>query len=396
MECNNLVFPIPKSSYNEKSFPQQLMWIPKKDYSYKDILKYCENLKVLKKNYFHKEHKQINSNYLEPHKLDNNFAEKYVFKKNNNLLVQKIPSITFEFDNKFRSLEENKANENIEYIPCLFIKPSNKEKTNINKSKLNKKFNNTFLNKIIIYYHSNCEDIGECRKLCQEISNNLNINILIVEFPGYGIYKSKDGCSAEKLLNDADIILKFITEVSNIDESNIIIMGRCVGSGPAVYLATKYKILSLILISPFKSIKECVKTLFPNMGLGYILKGLIRERFNNIENISKIKSPILFIHGKKDNLIPYQHSVDLINKCNSPAKLVCPSQMTHNQFNFKEDIINHTKNFLKIFTTLNMESFKMSEKNESMDFDSLEIDEEIDISDFEINFSKILFKCPTI
>ena len=51
MECNNLVFPIPKSSYSEKSFPGQLMWIPKKDYSYKDILKYCENMKIIKKNY---------------------------------------------------------------------------------------------------------------------------------------------------------------------------------------------------------------------------------------------------------------------------------------------------------------------------------------------------------
>ena len=399
MECNNLVFPIPKSSYSEKSFPGQLMWIPKKDYSYKDILKYCENMKFIKKNFSAGEKK--NGNYLPPHKLENNIniTEKLIFKKNNNLLVQKIPSITFEFENKFNSsLEDNKINENIEYIPCIFLKPLDNGKTNLNKDKLNKKNNNNiFSNKILIYYHSNCEDIGECYKFCNEISNQLHINILIVEFPGYGIYKTKDGCSSEKLLKDADIIFKFITEVSNIEESNIILMGRCVGCGPVVYLATKHKILSLILISPFKSIKEFVKTLFPKIGLGYILKGLIKERFNNFENISKIKSPILFIHGKKDNLIPYQHSIDLINECKSPAKLICPSHMTHNEFNFKKDIIFHIKNFLNIFTTLNMESLKLQENYETsdnMDFNSNEIDEEIYIPDFEINFSKILFKCP--
>ena len=138
MECNNLVFPTPKSSYTEKSFPGQLMWIPKKDYSYKDILKYCENFRILKKSYCISEQK--NGNYLPPHKLENNLTEKLVFRKNKNLLVQKIPSITFEFENKFKSsLEDNKINENIEYIPCLFINPMDKGKTNLNKDKLNKK-----------------------------------------------------------------------------------------------------------------------------------------------------------------------------------------------------------------------------------------------------------------
>ena len=71
--------------------------------------------------------------------------------------------------------------------------------------------------------------------------------------------------------------------------------------------------------------------------------------------------------------------------------------MTHNEFNFKQDIIFHIKNFLNIITTLNMENIKLQENYETsdnMDFNSNEIDEEIYIPDFEINFSKILFKCP--
>ena len=45
-----------------------------------------------------------------------------------------------------------------------------------------------------------------------------------------------------------------------------------------------------------------------------------------------------------------------------------------------------------------MENIKTQQENyetiNNMDFNSYEIDEEIDTSDFEINFSKILFKCP--
>ena len=40
MDWNNLIFPIPKPSYSKMSFPNQIIWVPKKDYNYKDKLKY--------------------------------------------------------------------------------------------------------------------------------------------------------------------------------------------------------------------------------------------------------------------------------------------------------------------------------------------------------------------
>jgi hypothetical protein len=84
-----------------------------------------------------------------------------------------------------------------------------------------------------------------------------------------------------------------------------------------------------------------------------------------MENISKVTSPILFIHGKMDTLIPPSHSLDLINKCKSPAKLVSPNTMTHNTFDYVQDVIIHIKNFLKVFTNYsnNIISKKDDEKN---------------------------------
>ncbi len=32
---------------------------------------------------------------------------------------------------------------------------------------------------------------------------------------------------------------------------------------------------------------------------------LIADRFKNIDEIKNVKCPTMFIHGKKDNLIPY-------------------------------------------------------------------------------------------
>ena len=167
-----------------------------------------------------------------------------------------------------------------------------------------------------------------------------------------------------------------------INESNIILMGRCIGSGPATYLASTHSVLSLILLSPLKSIKEAIKTMFPKLNIGSVIQSIVKERFNNMENISKVISPILFIHGKMDTLIPPSHSLDLINKCKSPAKLVSPNNMTHNTFDYINDVIIHIKNFLKVFTNFSNNNNGKNDTDES-------------INEIKgISFPSFMFKCP--
>ena len=325
MDFNSLIFPIPTPTYTKNDYKGKLLWIPKKDFSYKDKIKYSNN-------YYY----QINDpGHIQPIQLKRKENPgKLILHSKSASMVQKVPSITFQIDNKFN---EDSTNQKIEYdyIPCLYIKP--------------KKPND----KIILYFHSNYEDAGNCFVFCNSMCQFLGINILIIEFPGYGIYKSKESVNADLIMKDADIIFSFINEVLGISESNIIIMGRSVGSGPATYLATKHNILSLILLSPFKSIKEAIKTMFPKLNFGSLLKTFVKERFNNYENISKVSCPILFIHGKDDNLIPSSHSIEMINQCKSPAKLVSPQKMSHNSFDFVNDVYIHIRDFLKVFTVLN-------------------------------------------
>jgi hypothetical protein len=46
------------------------------------------------------------------------------------------------------------------------------------------------------------------------------------------------------------------------------------------------------------------------LGTGGKMGGyLIANRFNNQEKMPYVKSPVVFIHGKRDQLIPYDHSV---------------------------------------------------------------------------------------
>ena len=348
MDFNSFVFPIPSSSYTKNDFSDHIIYIPKKDYSYKDKLKYT----VI-------QNKNIQSKDKKPLSLKSN--GKLVYHNKSSSMIQKVPSVTFTIDNKFEENKKNAFENKIEHIPCLFYSPEKKS------------------DMILLYFHSNYEDIGNSASLLKLICKHLCINVLAVEYPNYGIYSSKDSANAEMILSDAETVFKFINEVQNINESNIILMGRCIGSGPATYLASTHSVLSLILLSPLKSIKEAIKTMFPKLKLGEVIQSLVKERFNNMENISKVTSPILFIHGKMDTLIPPSHSLDLINKCKSPAKLVSPNTMTHNTFDYVQDVIIHIKNFLKVFTNYsnNIISKKDDEKNNE-----------------GICFPNFMYKCP--
>ena len=59
-----------------------------------------------------------------------------------------------------------------------------------------------------------------------------------------------------------------------------------------------------------------------------------------------VNCPLFILHGKKDNLIPFQHSEELYDACKAPVYLHMPSNMDHNEFLVDEDLIQPMKAFI--------------------------------------------------
>lgn len=212
---------------------------------------------------------------------------------------------------------------NIEnYIPCLFIQEAEQS------------------SKFLIFFHGNSEDIFLSELIGQYFAEILQMNVIIVEYPGYSIYNAPK--NAETMCDDSLVVYSFIKNYFNLKEDDIFVLGRSIGTGPAIYLASKKKPQGLILISPFKSIKS-IKGGF----LGFFLLDI----FKSIDIIDKVTSPILFIHGKNDHLIEYTHSKELNDKLDKLKKksnisflsnnsLIFNDNMTHNEMDLEKDIID--------------------------------------------------------
>ena len=107
--------------------------------------------------------------------------------------------------------------------------------------------------KIILYFHGNAEDVGLAFDLLHLIGQKLQMHVLAVEYPGYGLYKNVKP-DEEKMKEDALIVYDYLTTVVGLSESNIIVFGRSMGSGPSSYVANVRKPFFLILMSAYTSI----------------------------------------------------------------------------------------------------------------------------------------------
>ena len=99
------------------------------------------------------------------------------------------------------------------------------------------------------------------------------------------------------------------------------------------------KFKSIILEAPFTSIPDIAKLKYPI----YPVKLFSLDKFDNYSKIDKILSPLLIIHGKKDEVIPYAHSVILFKKAKERKKHVSIDEAIHNNlydFNIDKEVIN--------------------------------------------------------
>lgn len=126
----------------------------------------------------------------------------------------------------------------------------------------------------------------------------------MVEYPGYSIYPGEP--TEDGILKDLEPVWNFVTNIMNFELDDVLVMGRSIGSGPATHFATQFPVGALVLISPFTSLKCVAKYNF-----GSIASSLVSQRFENEAKILNVQSPCLFIHGKEDSLIPFEHSKTL-------------------------------------------------------------------------------------
>jgi fermentation-respiration switch protein FrsA (DUF1100 family) len=155
--------------------------------------------------------------------------------------------------------------------------------------------------KTALFFHGNAGNLTD-RTLRLDVFKRLNLNALMIDYRGYGRSSGKIEKEADLYL-DAQAAWNYLTQDKAVATKNIIIWGRSLGGTIAVDLAQGKQVAALVLESTFVSIKEMVPGYMRYLPIDLIL----RYRFLSVDKIKKVKSPVLIVHSKTDEIVPFEH-----------------------------------------------------------------------------------------
>lgn len=170
---------------------------------------------------------------------------------------------------------------------------------------------------LIYYHHGNGEDLQSILPRLEALKD-AGYSVLAWDYPGYG---TSTGTPTEKSVQDfARQIWESIPEQFGYAHDKVILYGRSVGGGPALWLASQYEAAGVIAEGTFTSIFR----------MGLPVNILPWDIFDNLKYVESLKCPSLFIHGTNDQTVPFSHAVKLHEKAAGPKFFTWINDGQHN------------------------------------------------------------------
>jgi pimeloyl-ACP methyl ester carboxylesterase len=174
---------------------------------------------------------------------------------------------------------------------------------------------------LLLYFGGNADEVSAIIPYAPSLTG---WTVATFNYRGYGLSQGHPGERA--LCVDALAIFDALHARPDIDASRIVVMGRSLGSGVAVYLASQRPVRGVILISPYDSLVNVAKARYPYLPIDELL----RHRFNSLARASSIHVPALFFLAGTDRVIPRAHSKRLARAWGGTTKVASIDGSDHN------------------------------------------------------------------
>ena len=158
-------------------------------------------------------------------------------------------------------------------------------------------FKNSDPKGVILYFHGNAGDLSRWGEIALYFVEK-QYDVVIMDYRTYG--KSTGKLSPEALFDDAQLFYNYTLE--QYDESRMTLYGRSLGTGIATHLAATNSPKQLVLETPFYSLLDVAKSMFPILPVSLFLK----YTFPSFEYMQYVSCPITIFHGTSDSVVPYE------------------------------------------------------------------------------------------
>jgi len=174
----------------------------------------------------------------------------------------------------------------------------------------------------VIFFHGNAGNIGLRIPNGLQMVQYLRANVLMVEYRGYGESDSVPPTEAGLKL-DAEAALRFALDHPKVvDPTRVFLFGRSLGGAVALHLADYARrrdipIAGVMVENTFTSISDMVDHLMPVVAPFKAL--VLRIRWDSTRIVPHLRTPLLFLAGTDDEIVPHGHMQELCRLSKSSA-----------------------------------------------------------------------------
>lgn len=168
---------------------------------------------------------------------------------------------------------------------------------------------------LVILFHGNAGNISH-RLDYLRMFHDLGFASLIFDYQGYG--RSSGKASEEGSYLDADTAWRYATEVLGYPAERNVLFGESLGGAVATQLAGARKPGALVLASTFTSVPDLGADIYPWLPI----RLLARIRYDSRERLTDVSSPVLVIHSRQDDIIPFVHGERLFVAARAPKQFL--------------------------------------------------------------------------
>jgi fermentation-respiration switch protein FrsA (DUF1100 family) len=175
----------------------------------------------------------------------------------------------------------------------------------------------------VIVFNGNAGNRAHRAPLAGALSRN-GFSVLLFDYRGYG---GNDGRPKEDGLRaDALAARRYVTRRPDVDPGRIVYFGESLGAAVAVDIAEEHPPAAIVLRSPFTSLADVGRVHYPFLPVALLL----REHYRSIDRMPDIRTPVLVLASREDEIVPFELSRRLYDAAGGPKHMAVIAGGGHN------------------------------------------------------------------
>lgn len=151
-----------------------------------------------------------------------------------------------------------------------------------------------------------------------ELFHSLGLGCWAFDYRGYGASGGRPTEAGTYL--DAQAAYDWLTGEKGIPPEQVILFGRSLGGSIAAHLAGRVQAAGLVIESAFTSFPDIAAGFYPYLPVKPFARFLFR--YDTLAYVRKVRCPVMVIHSRDDELVPFVSATQLFEAAHEPKRFV--------------------------------------------------------------------------